>query len=98
MTEDAVLYSVDDGIARVTLNRPARRNAIDLATMKLLSDRIEQAASDTSVGCIVLGGTGDSFCAGGDLGAGMDEIVGAADTMLRTAARAVSGWCAPHSR
>jgi len=91
MTQDAVLYAVDVGVARVTLNRPNRRNAIDLATMKLLGDRIEQAAADTSVGCIVLDGTGDSFCAGGDLGAGMADVVGAADEMLAAASRAVSG-------
>jgi len=91
MTQDAVLYTVDAGVARVTLNRPARRNAIDLATMTLLGERIEQATSDTAVGCIVLDGTGDSFCAGGDLNAGMDEIVGAADEMLTAVARTVSG-------
>jgi len=51
----------------ITLNRPQRRNAIDLPLRHALADRLEEATADSSVRVIVLTGAGAGFCAGGDI-------------------------------
>lgn len=63
---DAVLYSVADGVAEITLNRPDRLNAVNYALMVGLLEAAERAASDDSAGCVVVTGAGRGFCAGGD--------------------------------
>ena len=64
-----VLYEVlDRHIARITLNRPERRNALLMPDMNaLLHERIRQAEDDDDVKCIILAGVGDHFCAGEDV-------------------------------
>ncbi|HKW83870.1 MAG TPA: enoyl-CoA hydratase/isomerase family protein, partial [Burkholderiaceae bacterium] len=64
---DAVLYSVCDGVATITLNRPAQRNAIDEETRTGLALHIDQIERDRTVRAVVLTGSGGVFCAGGDL-------------------------------
>lgn len=56
------------GIKRITINRPARRNAVDVETMDLLLEAFAQAGQDESR-VVVLTGAGDAFCAGADLAA-----------------------------
>ena len=56
-----------DGIARVTLNRPQLRNAFDDALIGKLSQAFAELAVDRSVRVIVLAGNGPAFCAGADL-------------------------------
>jgi methylglutaconyl-CoA hydratase len=66
--ESFVLVDVDDrGIARVTLNRPDARNAMSNELMSQLKDAVQRLGSDDSIRAVVLTGTGDIFCAGGDL-------------------------------
>ncbi len=66
-----VLFDVDDGIARVTINRPERRNAMSFDVMAGLRDAMARAKRDDAVRVIVLTGAGDkAFCAGADLGGG----------------------------
>jgi naphthoate synthase len=56
-----------DGIAKVTIDRPEVRNAFRPQTVIELSDALERAREDTSVGVIVLCGEGPlAFCSGGD--------------------------------
>jgi 2-ketocyclohexanecarboxyl-CoA hydrolase len=63
-----ILYSVADAIATVTINRPARLNAITGHTLVELSAALTQAGQDHSVGVIVITGVGErAFCAGGDI-------------------------------
>src|SRR5207302_3573428 len=63
-----LLQSVRDGrVLHLTLNRPAKRNALDSALCRELVDALESAAADESVGAILLDGAGKSFCAGMDL-------------------------------
>jgi 2-ketocyclohexanecarboxyl-CoA hydrolase len=63
-----VLYSVADGVATVTINRPERMNAFNDDTLAELKDAFERAEAERSVGVVVLTGTGDrAFCAGGDM-------------------------------
>ena len=64
-----VLYSVDEGtgIARVTLDRPERRNALNRALVEELKEALTLAESDERVRVIVIAGSGPDFCAGADL-------------------------------
>ena len=56
----------DNGVWVVTLNRPEKRNALDVATIEELV-RFFSDASQAGVGAVVLAGAGDHFCAGLDL-------------------------------
>src|SRR4051812_21450564 len=62
-----VLYEKDGRIARVTLNRPEAKNAIDPETHELLWSIWEDFAADDSVDVAIFTGAGDAFCAGADL-------------------------------
>src|SRR5437867_3956345 len=64
----AVLLTVEDGIAWVTLNRPEALNAMNGALMDGVHDALSAAAADADVRCVVLRGAGTSFCSGGDVG------------------------------
>jgi naphthoate synthase len=56
-----------DGIAKITINRPEVRNAFRPQTIVEISDALEKAREDTSIGVIVLTGEGPlAFCSGGD--------------------------------
>lgn len=56
-----------DGVRRVTLDHPERRNQLDHATMVALADACEAADRDPSVRCLVLTGHASVFAAGADL-------------------------------
>ncbi|GAB3771470.1 2-(1,2-epoxy-1,2-dihydrophenyl)acetyl-CoA isomerase PaaG [Ramlibacter monticola] len=65
-----ILFSVADGIARITLNRPERLNAFNVAMHEELRhalQRVESAAAERTVRVLVLTGAGRAFCAGQDL-------------------------------
>jgi len=69
MTEPPVRYELAHRIARVTLNRPQRRNALSAEVVEGLLAALRRAGSDDAVQVVVLTGAGEkSFCAGGDLG------------------------------
>jgi enoyl-CoA hydratase/carnithine racemase len=61
---------VDDrGAVRIlTLNRPEKRNALNTELTRSLLESLRKADADEGVGCIVLTGAGQGFCAGADLG------------------------------
>jgi len=62
-----IIYEVAEGISRITINRPERRNAFRPQTLFELSDAFERARDDIEVGAIILTGAGgDAFCSGGD--------------------------------
>ena len=62
-----ILYDKADGIARITINRPERRNAFRPPTLAELRDAFTKARDDLDVGSIILTGAGDeAFCSGGD--------------------------------
>ncbi|HKU99968.1 MAG TPA: enoyl-CoA hydratase-related protein, partial [Vineibacter sp.] len=54
-------------VARIAINRPERRNALNPTLREKLADTVTQLTADPSVRAIVLTGTGGHFCAGGDL-------------------------------
>ncbi|MCB9531544.1 MAG: enoyl-CoA hydratase [Myxococcales bacterium] len=70
MTESSalVLYDVADGVATVTLNRPAVRNAQNVAMTFAIDAAFMRAAADAAVHVVVLAGAGDHFSAGHDIG------------------------------
>jgi len=67
--ESEVLYEVADGIARLTINRPERRNALSWSVVGDLRRRVAECRDDPAAHVLVLTGAGDkAFCAGADLG------------------------------
>jgi len=64
-----LISSVEDGVGRLVLNRPEKRNAIDDDTRAALTERLASFETDISVRVVILSGTGPAFCAGTDLGA-----------------------------
>lgn len=66
MPYETILYSVEDGVATLTMNRPERMNALNAAMRGELLDALARAATGARV--IVLTGAGPAFCAGQDLG------------------------------
>ena len=71
MTDDnqVVIYKVDSGVARVTLNRPDKRNALNDELIAGLKDSLGKAHRDDTVRVVVLNGAGSDFCSGADLSA-----------------------------
>lgn len=66
-TTGPVLTAKIGAVAVVTLNRPDKRNAIDIPLRLALADAIEAADRDASVRAVVLTGAGTTFCSGGDI-------------------------------
>ena len=64
-----VLLESADGIARITLNRPEKRNALNSELIEGLKDALRRAAAAGEVRAIVLSGAGSDFCSGADLSA-----------------------------
>lgn len=73
---EAVLYEASGGVARITLNRPERLNAMNNELLELLLEVVETAASDDSTTVVILTGAGRGFCAGGDIKEGLAILGG----------------------
>jgi methylglutaconyl-CoA hydratase len=65
----SILYSVDGVVARITLNRPEKRNALNDELIGVLKDSLALAAEDEQVRVVLLAGAGQDFCSGADLAA-----------------------------
>jgi methylglutaconyl-CoA hydratase len=66
---DKVLYSADRGIARITLHRPEKRNALDGEMIAGIRQALAQSAAGAGIRVVLLTGTGKDFCSGADLAA-----------------------------
>ena len=64
---DTVLSSVQDGIRRITLNRPERLNAVNQELLLDMRTALKQAEADDATRVIILSGAGRAFCSGDDL-------------------------------
>jgi methylglutaconyl-CoA hydratase len=64
-----VLYSLDDSVARITLNRPEKRNALNDELIAGLKSSLVQADQTEQVRVVVISGAGKDFCSGADLSA-----------------------------
>jgi enoyl-CoA hydratase len=62
-----VLFDTDGGVCTISLNRPAKRNAVDADTAAELRRAFERFEADASLRVAILTGTGGHFCAGADL-------------------------------
>jgi 2-(1,2-epoxy-1,2-dihydrophenyl)acetyl-CoA isomerase len=65
---DILLSERSNGVLRLTLNRPERKNSISPELREELLAALEEARTDDEVRCIVITGAGDAFCSGVDLG------------------------------
>ncbi len=72
---DLLLRSLEDGVLTLTLNRPAKRNALSGELIEELHQSLERADLDAEVRVVVLRGAGKDFCAGADL----DELLASVD-------------------
>ena len=66
MTEGPVTYRVAEGVAYITLNRPAVLNALNTDLAAALAEHAEAAAADRDVTVVVVRGAGRAFCSGMD--------------------------------
>jgi methylglutaconyl-CoA hydratase len=62
-----ILYTIDGNIARITLNRPEKRNALDDAVVGEVKTALSVADSSREVRAVVINGAGTDFCSGADL-------------------------------
>ncbi len=69
-----VLYTEENGVARLTLNRPDRMNSLNESMRRAITGAIEKAAASDSVRVVTITGSGRVFCAGGDVKAMASEI------------------------
>src|ERR671917_1650644 len=74
MTAELVHLAVQSGIATVTLNSPANRNALSTQLQAELHDALEHSSGDDSVRVVVLDHTGPVFCAGMDFTEPRDAV------------------------
>jgi enoyl-CoA hydratase/carnithine racemase len=98
MTDDRVRVEIGDGIATVSLNRPEKRNALDLAMFEAIARVGAELADRDDLRAVVLTGAGAAFCSGLDVSAFMaaPEIISRlmekpAGEHLNLAQQAV--WC-----
>jgi len=83
-----ILYAVDQSIARITLNRPDKRNALDDEIVAEFKDALRATSRDESVRVVLVSGAGKDFCSGADLAslqrvseAGVEESIASARVM-----------------
>jgi len=65
--EEPILYSVQDGIAHIVLNRPEKLNAMDDDCVRLMKSLLFRVDDDDDVQVGVISGNGRAFCSGGDV-------------------------------
>ncbi|HYY59614.1 MAG TPA: enoyl-CoA hydratase-related protein [Pyrinomonadaceae bacterium] len=68
-TSKEILYAVEGALARITLNRPAKRNALNDALVSGLKDALRRVEDETAVSVALITGAGADFCSGADLSA-----------------------------
>lgn len=64
-------WDVQDGVAWLTIDRPATKNAMSLEMYRGIGRAVQAADADDDIGVVVITGVGDSFCVGGGLTAGV---------------------------
>src|SRR5579863_9155254 len=82
MTDAAVQREVQGGLTLLRLSRPALRNALTDEVKAHLGEFIPAFFADPTARCLLVTGTGDAFCAGGDL-RGLAKGASAAQTRAR---------------
>ncbi|HUA85049.1 MAG TPA: 2-(1,2-epoxy-1,2-dihydrophenyl)acetyl-CoA isomerase PaaG [Bryobacteraceae bacterium] len=68
MPYETIRFEIQNGVARLTLNRPDKLNSFNIAMHGEVRDALEQTLNDASARVLILTGAGRAFCAGQDLG------------------------------
>lgn len=68
MDLQTIRFDVADGIATMTLNRPEKRNALDLRMRREFAHVLGRVNLDPAIRVLIVTGSGGSFCSGGDIG------------------------------
>lgn len=101
----AVLTQVDGPLARITLSRPERLNAMSLAWIEALNHAVERVVAEPDVKVVLVRGAGRAFCAGLDLDMlanegmppgfyeGQERAFHALETMDKIVVAAIHGYC-----
>ncbi len=92
MSYKDLLYSVDEKIATITLNRPERMNALSRSLEKEIYAAFDEADADRNVRAIVLTGNGAAFCAGADQGGAPGTGARPSDPRGKTHAEFIEFW------
>lgn len=87
---DTVLLEIDAGVAVITLNRPAQRNALSSALREELAAVVAKVRDAADVQAVVLTGAGGAFCSGGDIDAMLDASL--AGLAWRDRMRRIHRW------
>ena len=72
---DDIIYTKENKVGIIMINREDRHNAIDHDCMVAMADAIEDAGKDESLGAAILCGAGKSFCAGADFGGVFEKML-----------------------
>ena len=91
MDYEQILYSVEDSVLTITLNRPERLNAFTERMCRELLDALDRADADDSVRVVIFTGAGRAYCAGADLGSGGDTFDSPAQGRKESRAEARDG-------
>jgi len=67
MAFESILFQVEEGVARLTLNRPQSLNCFNTAMHQEVREALQQVREDATIRCLLLSGSGRGFCAGQDL-------------------------------
>jgi enoyl-CoA hydratase len=73
MSEQVVKYSKENGIATITLDRPAKANTLRMEVIQGMDDALADANRDDDIKVIILEGAGDNFCGGFDFSSGLEH-------------------------
>ena len=73
MASNTIQFSIDNGVAKIILNRPDKFNSFNREMALELQDRLDECAANKEVRAILLTGSGKAFCAGQDLGEAVDD-------------------------
>ncbi|MFO1190271.1 MAG: enoyl-CoA hydratase/isomerase family protein [Alphaproteobacteria bacterium] len=73
MAYETILYQTEKGRARITLNRPDKRNALSEQLLYELGAALWEADNDKAVHCVIIRGAGGAFSAGYDMTAGYGQ-------------------------
>ena len=61
---ERIVYEVSNGVGRLTFNLPQFANALDFQGVRETFDALMKAERDKNVGCVLITGAGNAFCAG----------------------------------
>ena len=76
MSNEPILFETTKNIAQITLNRPDNRNSMDDEIMPAFSEAVSRAKEDKDLRCLIVTGSGSSFCSGADFSGGLFDSRG----------------------